>query len=326
MNVGWYDTNMGRGYPFLSDTTGVQEVGGGLPAELPDLSYMPNTVIVDAGFIIGPAIAFDPAEDVIYLDSVSLESGELSFVFKSTASSLSGVTWTFTRLEGDPKFATELVEAVSDCGVQVVTSGFLVTGDLDVFWEHLADGETSGGEALSIEPAVVRSLNGGALGSINLANIARTYVTAPEGCREPCFDFEPQDVYVREECITGPIRIKDGYNNAVVQNIGDNSLQFSARVGGGRGEPCDEISLFDGETPPQGSQLLSGGHECSETIRTINGSGAKIFSLVGGPSVIVELAEGDDSQIRIRIGDEEEPSEDCAEPEESEDPCDCGEA
>lgn len=243
---------------------------------------------------------------------------------------------------------TEPVEGESEewgCGSLPIWSGFLVTGDLTRLAATLpSDGQVLvGGTLQTVEPSLIRNLAGSAVNAVHLANKERTRVTAPVGCRPPCYDFTTEAVYVQATCLRNDLRFLAGYNAAITQNATDNSLQFAARQGSGKGTPCEEVPLFPGEAPPTGSSLLTGGPSCEETIRSINGVAARLFLLAGGagtaltpsttPHQLTIRVSGavlvvDDSEASEESEDSEESEEleheDCDPPADGDDPCDCG--
>ena len=334
MNAGWYDENMGRSFPLLADTVDVRLPDGTFPVEpsgADNLRYLSNRVLVDFGSIIGPDAGYDDATDVVYLYRVARDEGLFTFEFRSTAAGLDGLSLIFCRDIDEERFAVERVDATDEdeeCPAASIWSGYLVTGDLAPLRALLPEDvhDISGDETFAVEPTLSRNLGLSSLDAIHLANGERTLASTPPGCREPCYDYERKDVYIQATCLQGPLRFQEGYNNAIVQNSNEGSLTFAARSGAGEGEPCGEVSLFEGEEPPQGSSLLTGGHTCDETIRSINGVNKRLFAIIGGNKVAVEPATTDLHQFRVIILGTDEPPTDCDPPVDSEEPCECGPA
>jgi hypothetical protein len=140
-----------------------------------------------------------------------------------------------------------------------------------------------------VEPALIQNLGGTYVQKIGLANKARTIVTATESCSN-VDTRDAEEIFVNEECITGDVKLKQGYNCAMLVNQAENSITISANVGAGEGEPCAEIPLYTSETSPDNGALLSGGPQCKDVIKSINGISGRTIQLVGGLGVRVETA------------------------------------
>lgn len=140
-----------------------------------------------------------------------------------------------------------------------------------------------------LEPALIQNLGGTYVKSVNLANKARTIVTATESCSN-VDTRDAEAIYVNEVCISGNIKFKEGFNCSMLVNQADNSITLAAGVGAGEGEPCEEIPLYTSETSPDNGNLLSGGPQCKEVIKSINGISGRTIQLQGGLGVRVETA------------------------------------
>lgn len=279
----WYNTNANRSYPFRNDA-----------ADLPD------GVVVDAGFTAGTRAGFNVDEHSVYLARIRRQADLFFFDFESDAPELYGAVLTFTRHLTDPAYRVEFADSgqagQSDSSLsysgeaceEPLWSGFLVSGnmtDLDTF---LPSGTADlGPTAAGIEPALIQTLARAAVTKLALANDDRGRVTAPDGCLDVVFPYDTGSVYPTAECLRGAIRFRPGYNATVRQSVAGNSITFGAAVGAGAGEPCDEVPLFDGEVAPDGSTLLEGGPRCNEVLRSVNGLGGRMLSIVGGTGVTV---------------------------------------
>lgn len=439
----WLNANAHRSFPFLAGTAARPGADPG------SVEAVADDVVVDAGFVAGPASGFDPAADRVYLQRVRRAGGRLYFDFESDAPGLAGVTLTFGRdvsaAAGETEYAdadtaggydpadsaasesaSEALAGSGDCfqmgdsgtvvaafdgrlrlyfnddrwddnfggwsvaiagntyfvppadpngvdgpdlaaghsypytasgviryhpngstaapggvihgeglavagiaddrfvcpGLQKFTlvgklflrspvltdsesasladacppepplSGYLVTGRLDALLALLpGDGvlTRAADDAAVVEPALVRSLAGGYVDSLNLANVDRTRASAPAGCDPTDWGFPVGGgrTYVAARCLRGDIRLKPGYNSVVRAEADDNRLTLGAAVGAGEGPACEEVPLFGGEAPPPGSDYLSGGPACNAVLRSINGSGGRFASVVGGQGVRV---------------------------------------
>lgn len=368
-NAGWYDDNMGRAYPLVSsfrpslpDDVIVDFgclVGPEVGYAATDRVYLHSIRRQDgrvyfefrstASGLSGKALLFcrsldDPRFVIDYSEAGNIPSERdwetMSEIEWELLDETGWETLLGSASNSEESEGSEDSEAV-DCAEPELWSGFLVTGDLSRLAAVLEEDDVLlGGSSRQIEPTLVTNLGKSMLHAVHLANKERTRTTAAEGCRPPCYDFDRADVYVHTTCLQGPVRFQPGFNNTIVQNDNDNSLLFSAREEAGAGAPCDEVPLFPGETPPQGSSLLTGGPSCGDTIRSINGLAARLFSLVGGTGVAV-TGSTTPHQVTVRItgavantdSEESEASEeseeperlDCDPPSESDDPCECGE-
>jgi len=93
-----------------------------------------------------------------------------------------------------------------------------------------------------------------------------------------------------QHCLTGALQLRSGYNMSISQNTVSNTLQFSAILGAGKGTPCAEVPLFEGESPPIGASagLLGGDFYCNEVLRSINGLQGPNLTLSAGAGVRVQ--------------------------------------
>ena len=125
--------------------------------------------------------------------------------------------------------------------------------------------------------------------SVNLANGDRTRAKTPEGCPDLVWPFTTGLVYPVVECLQGDIKFEPGYNIAIIQDVSTNTLQFFPLVGAGKGEPCTELPVFEGEAPPTGSTngLLAGDYYCNEVFRTVNGIGGPNLDFYAGSGVSI---------------------------------------
>lgn len=297
---GFYNDNRNRAYPFVQGTVGLAQ-----HTSPNALKYLIDAAIVDCGFRPGPESGFVDGTDTVYLQQLSRAGPVFFFVFASTAGPLFGQNLTFTRTLGDPEYALEYMESgqpvsagsdsafdpasdFADCAMPL-WSGFLVTGDLDALAAWITDGQTltnTGGEAV-VEPALVQNLAATFVEALAVANADRTRATAADGCTDPVWPFPTGIVYVVSRCVQGGVLLKPGYNCQVTQDDGSGTITIAAEVGAGAGQPCSEVPLFPGETAPEGSSLLSGGLACNEVLRSINGIGGPVFSLLAGNGVVI---------------------------------------
>jgi hypothetical protein len=306
VSQGFFDANRNRAFPLVTGTAGMPQSG---PLGLRNL---PDGVIVDCGFLVGAQARFDPAAHSIRLSRVERFGGTFVLSFASDCPGLAGVRLSFTRAFPGEMYAVEHADSGQDYGSESLSLsgsaslsrsradagthcdqplwyGYLVTGDpaaLDSFLS--GDGAVGGdpGDAV-VEPALVQSLRDAAVTALATGNADRSRVTAAEGDPEPTWPYPTGHVFVNATCLTGEVVFVAGYNATVRQAARDNSVTIGASAGAGAGEPCGEVPLFDGEVPPAGSGLLSGGLRCNEVLRSVNGAGGPLLRLIAGPGVVV---------------------------------------
>ena len=207
----------------------------------------------------------------------------------------------FTRRLSDPDFALEYADS-GDVGLSATSlstshsyiremcddpmwSGFMVSGKMaDLALLLPSDGVvTRSGGACVVEPALVQNLARSYVTQLALANDDRTRVMASDDCPDVVFPYPTGVLHVIDRCIVGDVVLRPGYN--AVMRQGADYITLGAGVGLGEGEPCDEIKLFPTEIPPDGSTLLEGGPRCNEAVRSFNGVGGRLFSLLAGQGV-----------------------------------------
>ena len=282
---GWYNENAGRAFPFLAGS-----VGSPATAAVGTMAGLPNSVIVDAGFTFG-LLAGYAAGDKVWLNKITRSGDTFTFEFGSDASVQPLV---FTRWVFDTLYTVEYVDVdsssssseTSSCGNEPVWFGYLVTGDmaaLDAFMPE--DGVIERDADAIIEPALIQNLASSYMSSVNLANDARTYIAAPNGCPE--LTTPTDSIFVSAECLTANVYLKSGYNTVIRRDLGQNALIISASAGGGEGYPCDEVPLYSSESLFAGSQLYEGGPTCNEVLRAINGVSGPTFNFIAEDGVVI---------------------------------------
>ncbi len=303
----FFNDNLNRAYPFLFKSVGIRT-----PATGPvTMDQLPDSFIADCGFIVGPESEFVEGEHIVYLNSISRPSATLIvFEFKSDAPGLVDSPLLFYRdPTADPKNYTSFEESEEpdeerisdslsisfpsgDCGL-ALWSGYLTTGDLEDITDNLSVGSsvTRGDVSQSVvEPALIHSSASGAqVVSLNIANSDRTRALRPAGCPPYDWDFQTDATYINSICLQGDIELKAGYNVSLVQDPANNLIELSAVLNAGEGEPCEELKLFAGESPPVGSTngLLSGDFYCNEIYKTINGLEGPNVQIYGGSGVSI---------------------------------------
>jgi len=308
----WFNQNKNRSFPFIKGTVGVR-----IPESGPvTMNQLPHDFIADAGFITGVESYFDVEEHTIYLYRVSRAGDTVLFEFRSDAPVLYDYPMVFTRDIDDAEYSVEHVEvsvegsqsSESDSGEdyceEPLWSGYLVTGEMESIAARLADGEEivrETGDA-EVEPALIQNIHATILAAIDLANADRTRATASDGCDDPIWSYPTGVIYPGEKCVQGDVKIKPGYNTKLLQDDLANSITILAKKGQGAGEPCEEVPVFEGETPPEGASndLLAGGLLCNEVVRSINGVGGPLFQITAGLGVSV-VAEPENNKVIVDV-------------------------
>jgi hypothetical protein len=297
---GWYNDNRNRAFPFILNTVGVKTPDTGLPT----MRQLPDDFIVDCGFVMGPDSGFDAGVHSIWLTKVYRQGNDVFFEFASDAPMLFEKNLTFRRLISEEDYAVEHVEGEpffdesesasvslpASCS-EPLWSGYLISGIMANVAARLADGQEivrQDGDAI-VEPALIQNLNDTIVNSLEIANDDRTRATAPDNCPDLVWPHQTGVVFVNARCVQGDVRLKPGYNVVITQNDLANSITIGASVGAGEGQPCAEVPLFEGESPPLGAtnNLLAGGPLCNETLRSFNGIGGANFTFLGGQGVSI---------------------------------------
>jgi hypothetical protein len=276
-------------------------------AHIPEPGLLPETAIVDFGCVVGLDSAYDDDQNMVYLRRLSRIGDDFFFSFASDAPGLADWTLDFTRNIADELWSLEEAEALefaddpypSSCyDDEVHWEGWLVTGDMVLLAEEIADGtdwEFHPG-TYQIEPALVQNLVDNRVRSINIANAERVKVqpsvesgATDDNCATVetglLIDYDPDRHYINKVCMHGVLKFVEGFNCSIRQDSRANTITFNAAVGAGSGLPREEIQLYPAEVPPHGSLLLSGGPRCDELISAINGMTGTVIQLKGGSGV-----------------------------------------
>ena len=304
----FYDENRNRSFPFRR-----LSVGYGTPATGPfTMRQLPDSAIVDCGFVLGPESGFDEETHTVYLQRIErIDATTVEYEFRCDTAPLATKPLIFTRTAASPHYALEFAESdnaedpyvsadlsysyeSNDCG-EPYWSGYLVTGSVSDLLARLAIAvpvlRTSSNETL-VEPGLLQNLNRNQVITLNVANADRTRALRPAGCPQNHWPFPVNDIYIRKTCIQGDVRLRPGYNVAIAALPVQNLIRFSAVKGAGLGTPCEEVKLFPGETGPVGNTngLLGGDFLCNEVFRTVNGISGPDIKILTGPGVAVSAA------------------------------------
>jgi hypothetical protein len=284
--AGFYNDNEYRAYPFVYKTTA--------PA-----TPLPDACIVDCGIIMGLDSQFEPGVHNVWLAGVARTATDITFTLATDAPGVVG-NLVFTRQLDAVEWLTEHVEGAQStaaCAEEPTWEGFLVTGVFADLLDVLPEDSdiTFADTDYILEPSRIQSLVKSYLRSVSVGNYSRVIASPPEECggsEAP----EARTVIPHRECMKGDLRFLAGYNCDISQVDRRNELVVAAvRGAGDNGDAaCEEIPLFDGEAPPEGSKLLSGGPACDEigfTINGLNDNGA--VRIIGGPGINV-IADPED--------------------------------
>jgi hypothetical protein len=292
---GFYNDNEYREYPFIYETAAVNEPGAGDPAAA---VLLPNSAIVDAGFILGLDALFDDETNSVWLSSVQRVNNVFRFTFSTDATRNPPLVFEqdVALDEWAIAHAESAVGVDLDCAEEPVWEGFIVTGPLQALRAALPSNGTLtfNKDVYQIEPGRLQNLHKSYLRSISVGNYDRVRVP-------PCGQTSSsanRDIVANALCLKGDIRLKEGYNCQITQTDRANEILVTAVKGGG--EPYDaalcvagsELPLYVGEQLAAGSKFYSGGPACDELIATINGIGGPNVTILGGAGIEVRVENG----------------------------------
>ncbi len=309
-SVAWLNDNQFRDYPFILRVEPLAETTVSDSLSAASLFHLPQSVILDFGAVMDIDAGFDDSVGhCVYLHSVSRYADVFTFKLRTTAESATNHELVFTRELTAAEYEITHAESSTinaepfdptDCATHSRWSGFLVTGRMTDLAAILAnDEELYADDSLwQIEPARIQNLARAYLRSITLANAPRARAAVPDQCSESVA-IEPDTVIVNARCVNGAIRWKEGYNCAIRQDNNNNAIIIGAGVGVGAGVPCEEIPLYAGEAPPEGSRFLSGGPGCDEVIKSINGVSGANISIIPGAGFRIEPSAEDPHTLVI---------------------------
>lgn len=282
----FYNLNANITYPFVTTSTDTFNFVTG--------RKMPNDLVVDCGFNIGPRLAYDPEVGAVYLSRVrrtgdelyltfNVRPGNKEIIFIRNKDAEFGET-TYTTFDGGPLYGV----------------GFLVTGNVRPMYDMLDPGQEDWLMSYSVpghletyeatvEPALVISNKGQVALSVSVGNMIRLSDGPCDGCGSypPVIDDKTVKLQSAAGFMVGRIKFRGGYNVAATISPASNALSLSAVVGEGFGEVCSADPIrYVGDTPETGSR-------CKDFIFTINGitpNAAGAFQLEGGGSFVVKPA------------------------------------
>ena len=283
---GFYNDNEYRAYPFIYKTTA-------------PVTPLPDRCIVDCGIIMGLDSQFEFGVHTVWLASMSRTATTAQFIRETDAPGVHS-TLVFTRDLDATEWLTEYDEGIPgdpDCATEPAWEGFLVTGVLTELIDAIPEDTTITFASTDyvLESTRVQSLVKSYLRSVSVGNYSRVLAAPPPECGGSDV-LADRYVIPHRTCMQGNLRFVPGYNCEITQVDRRNEIVVGPNIGAvpADEETCGEIPLFDGEEPPPGSQLLSGGPTCAEIGFTINGINDNgVVKIIGGPGVLV-LANPED--------------------------------
>ncbi len=313
----WFNENTHRSYPLVQTPGVVMElyIGGVFLDEEQEDTWddvfqelwtalqelgLPYDMLADLSIIMGHHARFNDADDYVYLQSIVHDDDAYVITFRTTAAGANDDPLVFVVPDTADEYTTVHTSLHVQASDMPLWEGWLTIGNIQALHILLVgDAElTTPTDAFRVEPALIQNLYGSHVTNIKLINADRSRVAYVEGCGEwPEFPA----YHVAEEAITGQVKFKEGFNCRIYTATGDNALVFAATVGAGMGEPTEEIQLFDGEAPPEDSQLLTGGPRCDEVISSINGVYGPIVPFLGGTGVSIAPASDLEHALVVNI-------------------------
>lgn len=272
---GFYLDNMFRTYPFVDPITG-------------SIAAFPKSTIVDFNCYIYNEVGYVEGVNTVWLHSTERTSDTIIFKFASDAAGLSGNYLTFVTRINDPEMSYSFSESSGEytsssipiedeCPRKIIWEGYLVSGNLSELAELMPADEIvySPSSEARIEPSLVINIQNSNIRTINIANKVPPQANAPDGC--PAYPYVGGTL-VHTRCITGDVIFDHGYSCNVAASTSVNEITFTTSVDGAiKGQVC-------------GSTLFTtGGPDCSDTLKSINGMGAKRLWIVGGRGVSLSV-------------------------------------
>ena len=275
----FFNENENRTFPFKARTAGVGTPSSGVFTML----QLPDDVIVDCGFIMGPESGFVEGVHTVFLYKISkVSSTQINYEFRCDAPALADAPLIFVRQISDSDYTTTFQESdvpeylplsqseslsLSESEFDIVCgepfwSGYLATGSVSSLSARLSVGTTitrSLDSETLVNEGLIQNLNQSQAVSLNVANSDRTRALRPEDCPANEWPFTTGEIYINKECMQGDIVFSAGYNN-----------------------------------------LLEGDFYCNEALRTINGLQGPNLTFFAGTGVAI-TQDSSTSTIEIDV-------------------------
>lgn len=275
--AGFLADNLDRTYPFAG-------LGPPTIVKASVTTAVPNGAIVDFGALMYSGSGFVAGTHSVALTNVGITLPTLTLTFACDAPDTLGLDLELAVDLPDLEPFLTLRGQLLDADSRVLMEAFVTLGDGHLIDDNfLGDGsayEVTGG---AVEPALVIDLSGRRVDRLNLANLPRTKALAPRDCQPYPTGAYPEAARPVALGLQGAKRLVDGFGVVVTHADRGNAIVLTARPGSGIGWPCGEVPRWEGEAPPCGSRLLSGGPACIEAVRTIGGAVGPEVSIVTGP-------------------------------------------
>lgn len=266
---------------------------------------LPRRGMSDAGFLLGLLSEFNIDTDIVYLHSIVVDVNTVTFDFRSDAVGLLEWRWLYVFDVNAPFGCTAYSDAEPILGGlpdAARGSGFLTIGTLsDIV--ALGVGTYTLSELCPVEPALLQSLIDSYVNTISIANDPRR---CPPGCcnnssssgqseSSSSSPLPTGDAFIYATGLVGAVKLKEGYNVDLIMSELDNSIEINARVGGGAGEPCEDIIIDEHGFQPGNSCAT-----CDGYVKSVNGVAA-----VGGKIVLNGSAgisvEGEENELVVTV-------------------------
>lgn len=311
-NPSWCNDNQFRDYPFVTRVEPLSQTAGFDSASSSQLVlHLPHSVILDFGAVMEIDANYDEQEGhYIYLYSIARFDDIFTFKLRTTAPDAVNHELVFHRELTSPEFMITKEDASSvepeeltqfTCATQPRWSGFVVTGSMQELSTIIDNDETiiTIPGLWQIEPARVQSLARSYLRSVSLSNAARVHATPAAGCSLDSSDAADPPAILNAQCLAGDLRLKEGFNCTIRQDVTNNAIIIGAGAGVGAGVPCEEIPLYEGELPPGDSPFLSGGPDCHAIVKSFNGVSGTDLTILAGPGFRIQADTVDPHKLII---------------------------
>lgn len=309
--AGFHNDNEYRAYPFIFKK---KYVG----------TELPTAIIVDCGFIMGLDSEYDPAANVIYLQSIGRTAETFEFVFKTNAPNAVNLPITFSCPISANEWQTIPGESEPNtdnnfCAEEPAWEGFITIGKFDELLVLLptigvvefyapTDITDEYTPDYIVEPSRAQSLVRAYVRAISAANYARPRVpSCDETGSSSSSNSEERQIIINATCLRGDIKLKAGYNCAINQTTTANTITVNAfKRDRGVNDPNEEIcrygselALYEGHVPAEGDEFLSGGPTCADLITSINGIGGPNVTIAADPGI--QIVSIDENSIKIGV-------------------------